>query len=105
MRHSRIISLFILTIILSMVLAGRTTVSAQTPGFLSVNGTWITDAIGSPILLRGVNYPGYTYQSLGFHKESDYANFAQMGFNAVRLQISWAKFEPSNGHFDSSLLW
>jgi endoglycosylceramidase len=38
------------------------------------------------------------------HTESAYADFAKMGFNVVRLQISWANLERYKGQFDSSLL-
>jgi endoglycosylceramidase len=90
--------------ILGTVIVGNAAVSAQITGFLSVQGTWIVDSTGTPILLRGVNYPGYESPNPRIHMESAYANFAKMGFNVVRLQISWAKLEPRKGQFDSSLL-
>jgi endoglycosylceramidase len=106
MRPNRTISLLALTIILGTVIVGNATVSAQITGFLSVQGTWIVDNSGKPILLRGVNYPGYQYPNPRLHSESAYANFAEMGFNVVRLQISWANLEPRKGQFDNSfLMW
>jgi endoglycosylceramidase len=92
--------------IIGTVIASSATVSAQTNAFLSVQGTWIVDNTGKPVLLRGVNYPGYQYPNPRLHAESAYANFAKMGFNVVRLQISWANLEPRKGQFDNSfLMW
>jgi endoglycosylceramidase len=104
MQHTKAISLFTLAMILGAVIAGSANVSAQANGFLSVYGTWIVDSTGKPILLRGVNYPGYDSQYPKLHTEAAYANFAKMGFNIVRLQISWANLEHYKGQFDSSLL-
>jgi len=106
MRHNRTISLFTLAVILGMVIAGRVTASAQTTGFLTVKDTWITDDTGKEVLLRGVNYRGYEQVPIRLHTESDYASFAQMGFNVVRLPITWADLEPSSGTFNVGfLLW
>jgi endoglycosylceramidase len=99
MQHSKAISLFTLAVILGAVIAGGANVSAQVNGFLSVRGTWIVDSTGKPILLRGVNYPGYDSQYPRLHTEAAYANFAKMGFNVVRLQISWANLEAYKGRF------
>jgi endoglycosylceramidase len=69
-----------------------------------VKGTSITDASGRVVLLRGVSYPGY--ETVGVddyppaHRESSYQTFAEKGFNVVRLQVSWANFEPLPGKFD-----
>lgn len=78
----------------------------STQGFLSVNGTWITDSTGHPVILRGVNYPGYAAEGsrLKVHSESDYRMFAQLGFNVVRLPISWSKLERAPGTFSYSYL-
>ncbi len=105
MRHHRMISLLALALILGIVIAGSTTASAQATGFLSVKGTWITDDAGKAILLRGVNYPGYECGKPRPHREWDYANFAQMGFNVVRLPISWVNLERLKGYFDISFLF
>jgi endoglycosylceramidase len=106
MQRNKMISFFVLTVMLGTVLVGSATVSGQTNGFLSVQGTWIVDNTGKPILLRGVNYPGYQYPNPRLHAESAYANFAKMGFNVVRLPISWANLEPRKGQFDNSfLMW
>jgi aryl-phospho-beta-D-glucosidase BglC (GH1 family) len=106
MRHKGTIALLALAIILGMVIAAARTVSAQTTGFLSVKGTWIVDSSGNPILLRGVNYLGYQCGRAVSHSESAYASFAQMGFNVVRLPISWANIEHIKDYFDITwLIW
>ncbi len=105
MSTSKTIPVFLLSIVLSMLIAGGTTAHAQPGAFLSVSGTWITDGTGNPILLRGVNYPGYEQTPPKLHTESDYATFAQMGFNVVRLPISWTNLEPTKGQFNSVFLW
>jgi len=106
MKHRKVIVLFAVAVILGMVMAGSVTTSAQSTGFLTVKGTWITDNAGNLVLLRGVNYLGYECAPLISHRESDYANFAEMGFNIVRLPISWGNLEPIEGYFDITiLLW
>jgi endoglycosylceramidase len=62
------------------------------------------DAGGNVVLLRGVNYPGYECRRVGRHNEENYTLFRDMGFNVVRLPISWARLEPKSGVFDSSYL-
>jgi endoglycosylceramidase len=104
MQRNKIISFFALAMILGTVIVGNATVSGRTTGFLSVQGTWIVDSTGTPILLRGVNYPGYDSLYPRSHPESAYANFAKMGFNVVRLQISWASLERYKGRFDDYFL-
>jgi aryl-phospho-beta-D-glucosidase BglC (GH1 family) len=102
-----LISFLTFAIIIGIVIGWHGTVSAQaTTGFLSVKGTWITDSTGKDVLLRGVNYLGYECGPPTSHSESAYAYFAQMGFNVVRLPISWANLEHIKGYFDPTwLLW
>jgi len=80
--------------------------AARTQGFLSVQGTQIIDSTGSPVLLRGVNYPGYESgrSDPKVHSESAYEMFARSGFNVVRLPISWGNLEPFPGAFYESYL-
>jgi len=74
--------------------------SAQTTGFLSVKGTSIVDSSGHPVILRGVNYPGYERLPPTLHSEYAYETIAKDGFNVVRLPISWSNLEPSPGVFN-----
>jgi aryl-phospho-beta-D-glucosidase BglC (GH1 family) len=73
-------------------------------GFLSTRGTSIVDSTGQVVQLRGANYPGYQDTPPQGHSQSAYSYLAQLGFNVVRLPISWANLEPQPGVFDSQLL-
>lgn len=100
--------LIALVLISGLALPPTATANAQTQKFLSVRGRWIVDADGQPIILRGVNFPGYEYSDLlretWLHAEADYGKFARSGFNVVRLPIVWAMLEPRPGVFDMSYL-
>jgi endoglycosylceramidase len=74
-------------------------------GFLSTRGTSIVDSSGQAIVLRGVNYPGYESQTPKLHTPYAYRNFARLGFNVVRLPISWANLEPRPGVFNTVYLY
>ena len=73
-------------------------------GFLSTRGTSIVDSTGQAVQLRGVNYPGYEDTPPQGHSQSTYSYLAQLGFNVVRLPISWANLEPQPGVFDNQFL-
>jgi endoglycosylceramidase len=73
-------------------------------GFLSTRGTSIVDSAGQVVQLRGVNYPGYEDDFPTEHSQSAYLYLASLGFNVVRLPISWANMEPQPGVFNTEFL-
>jgi aryl-phospho-beta-D-glucosidase BglC (GH1 family) len=76
--------------------------SAQPSRFLSVAGTWIVNPSGHHVILRGVNYAGYETLDPERHNSYAYSRFASLGFNVVRLPISWQNLEPNPGYLDMS---
>jgi len=96
-------SLLVLALVLGLTLVPSRPGYGNANYSLSVRGTQIIDPYGQEVLLRGVNYLGLD-DSPESHTEADYARFAQMGFNVVRLPIPWARLEPSPGSIDMSYI-
>lgn len=72
-------------------------------------GYYIADGRGRQILLRGINdnslveYPDYFQQTVELRR-GDFREMAALGFNFLRLPISWSRLEPEPDHFSGSYL-
>ncbi|MCB0864776.1 MAG: cellulase family glycosylhydrolase [Solirubrobacterales bacterium] len=70
---------------------------------------FIVDERNSELLLRGINsnalveYPDYFQQTVPL-SEDDYAEMAALGFNFLRLPISWSLLAPNPGEISQSYL-
>lgn len=68
----------------------------------------ITDVTGRTVILRGVNanhlveyaQNGQPLATVVPESDVDYADMAALGFNVVRLNISWSQLEPTRGAFN-----
>ncbi|MEY9876813.1 hypothetical protein ABH931_006325 [Streptacidiphilus sp. MAP12-33] len=96
----------------------RATANAPLPALTvrpatSTSAALISDVDGRQVLLRGVNVnqlvdyaapptPGrQTVRPLG---DSDFAQMAALGFDVVRLDLSWSALEPSRGQYSQTYL-
>lgn len=96
----------VIFVVLASIVTSWPTASGVSEGRLSVQGTSIVNSIGHNVLLRGVNYVGYGVDNPypEKHSEQVYETFARLGFNVVRLPISWANLEPYPGRVDERYL-
>ena len=77
-----------------------------------VNGGRIVDSEGSEVLLRGVNLNSFgeyyafdpTLETVFPFTEDDAIRMRSIGWNVVRLILSWSKVEPQPGVYDASYL-
>ena len=72
----------------------------------------IVDADGNEVLLRGVNvnqledyYQKFPDKAVNRPlAEADFAGMERMGFNVIRLALSWSALEPQPGKYDQAYL-
>ncbi|MEV4372821.1 cellulase family glycosylhydrolase [Nonomuraea sp. NPDC049637] len=84
----------------------------RTPGLTLSADRRIVDADGNEVLLRGVNVNQLEDYFQQFPDkavtrpltEADFAGMARMGFNVVRLALSWSALEPRPGQYDPAYL-
>jgi endoglycosylceramidase len=76
-----------------------------------VAGGRIVDARGREVLLRGVNvnalaeyWPGTDFRTTFPLTRGDVDRIARIGWNAVRLLVSWSRVEPAPGRYDEAYL-
>ncbi|GEE01034.1 hypothetical protein nbrc107696_14800 [Gordonia spumicola] len=70
----------------------------------------VTDVTGRTVLLRGVNLNHLAEYAQNDQplptvvpaSEADFAAMAGLGFNVVRLNLSWSRLEPTRGAFDQA---
>jgi len=73
--------------------------------WLQVDGSSIVREDGATILLRGVNLPPLSLSGVAPSRYGAYLDVAKsMGFNVIRLPVSWAELEPSSGRYSAAYL-
>lgn len=98
------------SVLLLLVIApAASAVSAPTAAendlqWLQVDGSSIVRD-GATMILRGVNLPPLSSSGVAPARYGAYLDVAKsMGFNVIRLPVSWAELEPSFGEFSTSYL-
>jgi endoglycosylceramidase len=73
--------------------------------WLRVDGSSIVREDGATMILRGVNLPPLSRSGVTSTRYGAYLDLAKsMGFNVIRLPVSWAELEPSSGRYSTSYL-
>jgi len=98
---------FLLLLVIAPV---ATAVSAPPPKgsdlqWLQVNGATIVREDGATVILRGTNVRPLERSSVAPARYGVYLDVAKsMGFNVIRLPVSWAELEPTSGRFSTAYL-
>lgn len=115
----RLLRLFPTVLLLAAIGCSDTTVDEDTTTTLSLlhaepdpaGGGRIVDAQGREVLLRGANvnafveyWSGNEFPTTFPFPESDARRMSEIGWNAVRLLLSWSRVEPSPGAYDEAYL-
>jgi len=73
--------------------------------WLQVDGSSIVREDGATMILRGVNLPPLSHSGVTPARYVAYVDVVKsMGFNVIRLPVSWAELEPSPGRFSTAYL-
>ena len=116
-----IILAFLVSLCLSSIEVSRTAVSTTDVSdpsgmeWLHCEGKFFVNENGKTVTLQGVNFEGVDYNAArlakaGYTKpddvyqEEDFARAKSLGFNAIRLLVSWQLIEPQPGVYDEGYL-
>jgi len=97
-------------LLLLVIAPAASAVSAPTANrsdlqWLQVDGSSIVREDGAVMILRGVNLPPLGRSGVASARYGAYLDVAKsMGFNVIRLPVSWAELEPSSGRFSAAYL-
>ena len=98
---------FLLLLVLAPVALGTPAKlpAAESLQWLQVSGSSITREDGATMILRGTNLPPLERSSVAPARYRVYLDVAKsMGFNVIRLPVSWAELEPTSGRFSTAYL-
>jgi endoglycosylceramidase len=94
-------------LVIAPAATGFSAPTATENGFqwLQVDGSSIIREDGATMILRGVNLPPLSRSGVASARYGAYLDVAKsMGFNVIRLPVSWAELEPSPGRFSTPYL-
>lgn len=109
-RRAAVVLAFVLVALGALAASGPGTAAPGSPHVARAGErAYISDGRGRELLLRGINsnalvqYPDYFQQTVPLRR-ADIAEMAALGFNFLRLPISWSRLEPAPGRFSGRYL-